>query len=230
MTITPGVIHTIYYVRNRKTGKCITHLNSIYPSQAEFMVWAANRNRGEDLYEVAVWTQERELRYASPVGTDAERATGEFWPGDWIDANGYARWYYTGSHWAWHTGADLNLNEPAFDADAHAPLYSIGDGTVYAIRKYPGWDWVLCIEHADCLSRYAHIENVQVNEGATVQMGTHIANIGDAGGNYPYHLHFDITRLDARMRDYPGDWPREDKERVLNQYYDPLVWLREINS
>lgn len=163
--------------------------------------------------------------YFSPVGTEEERATNQIWPGKWIDANGYCRWYYTGTHWAWHTGADLNLNEPSFDLDAHAPICSIADGYVYAVRQYSGWDRVICIEHNDVLSRYAHVENLQISEGERVTAGQHIANIGNAGGNFPYHLHFDIAKLDARMRDYPGDWPRDKKERVLTDYLDPKAFL-----
>lgn len=164
-------------------------------------------------------------KYFSPIGTEEERATDLIWPGKWLDVNAYNRWYYTGSHWAWHTGADLNLNAPAFDSDAHAPIYSIADGYVYAVRKYSGWDKVICIEHEDVLSRYAHVENVQISEGQQVKAGQHIANVGNAGGNYPYHLHFDITRLGARMKQYPGDWPRENRTRVLQDYLDPKTFL-----
>lgn len=177
------------------------------------------------LIAISPQTQPILRKYFSPVGTEEERATSQLWPGDWIDANSYLRWYYTGTHWAWHTGADLNLNEPSFDLDAHAPVYSTADGVVYAVRQYSGWDKVICIEHEDVLSRYAHIENVQVNEGQTVVAGQHIANIGNAEGNFPYHLHFDIAQLDARMRDMPGDWPREDKTRVLRDYLDPKLFL-----
>jgi murein DD-endopeptidase MepM/ murein hydrolase activator NlpD len=164
-------------------------------------------------------------KYFPPVGTLEERHSNKVWPGEWIDANGYMRWYYTGSHWAYHTGADLNLNRPTFDSDAHSPVYSIGDGFVYAVRQYAGWDWVICIQHEDVLSRYGHTENIQVEEGQTVEAGQHIADVGNAGGNYPYHLHFDVAKLDARMREVPGDWPRDDKERVLRDYLDPKEFL-----
>ena len=164
-------------------------------------------------------------KYFSPIGTDAERQTNKIWPGNWIDANGYCRWYYTGTHYAWHTGADLNLNLPSYDRDAHAPIQSIADGKVYAIRQFSGWDWIICIEHKDVLSRYAHVENIQVTEGQEVIAGQYIANIGNAGGSYPYHLHFDIAKLDARMREVPGDWPRDNKARVLNEYLDPKSFL-----
>jgi len=172
-------------------------------------------------------TQINTRKFFPPVGTEEERLATKLWPGKWVDANGYCRWYYSGSSWAWHTGADLNLNSPTFDADAHAPVYAIADGTIYAIRQFAGWDWVLCIDHKEVLSRYAHIENILVHEGQEVTAGTQLASIGNAGGNYPYHLHFDITYVTARMRQYPGDWPKEDKTRVLNDYINPLDFLRE---
>ena len=166
-------------------------------------------------------------RYSSPVGNDTLKAKREIWPGAWVDVNPYLSWYKPGARWAWHTGADLNLNAPHFDADAHAPLYAIADGTVYAIRQFTGWDWIICIKCADCLVRYAHVENIQVEQGDEVVMGQHIANIGNAGGNFPYHLHLDIAKLDARMLRFPGDWPGTDKSRVLRDYLDPLAFLRE---
>lgn len=166
--------------------------------------------------------------YLSPVGTVAERASGAIWPGDWVDANGYARWYKLPTGWAWHTGADLNLNKPHFDADAHAPVYSIGDGEVYAVGKYGSWGGIVCVRHTDCLSRYGHVEKMQVFISESVTRGQLVGYIGNAGGRFPYHLHFDIARLDSRMARVPGDWPGVNKERVLRDYYDPAKFLRGL--
>ncbi|NIO39117.1 MAG: peptidoglycan DD-metalloendopeptidase family protein, partial [Burkholderiales bacterium] len=49
-----------------------------------------------------------------------------------------------------------------------------------------GWHTVVCVCHDECLSRYAHCENIQVREGQRVAMGEYIANVGNAGGRYPY--------------------------------------------
>jgi len=165
----------------------------------------------------------QERRYCAPVGTQEERASGKIWPGGWVDATGFLVWYF--NKW-WHTGADLNLNTPHWDADRDAPVYSIADGEVYAVRNYSGWENVLCIRHHECLSRYAHVENIQVQEGERVAMGQFLARIGNAGGRYPYHLHFDIARLGSRMESYPGDWPGANKARVERDYLDPLAFLR----
>jgi murein DD-endopeptidase MepM/ murein hydrolase activator NlpD len=168
----------------------------------------------------------KERGFCAPVGTEEERAGGEIWPGVWVDATGYMRWYAYG----WHTGADLNLNSPQWDADRHRPVYAIADGEVYAVRVgVSGWETVICIRHDECLSRYAHCEHIQVNEGQEVKMGQQLAIIGNAGGRYPYHLHFDITNLEARMARYPLDWPgkaQDARERVERDYIDPKIFLR----
>lgn len=164
--------------------------------------------------------------YAAPVGTIAERASGVIWPGRWTEHTGYLKWYKYG----WHTGSDLNLNSPHWDADRHRPVYAIRYGEVYAVRtNVQGWGTVICIKHHDCLSRYAHCEDILVREGDRIGDGYQIAKIGNAGGRWPYHLHFDITRLDARMARYPLDWPgtaRDAKSRVKRDYFDPLEFLR----
>jgi murein DD-endopeptidase MepM/ murein hydrolase activator NlpD len=171
-----------------------------------------------------------ERKYCAPVGTETERREKQVWPGRWVDATGFLRWYAFGLH----TGADLNLNSPRWDADAHSPVYSIASGQVYAVQtNVSGWHTVVCIRHEDCLSRYAHVENIQVREGQQVEMGQYIANIGNAGGRYPYHLHFDLAKPDARMAKYPRDWPsnraagRAAEDIVRRDYFDPGVFLRE---
>jgi murein DD-endopeptidase MepM/ murein hydrolase activator NlpD len=167
-------------------------------------------------------------KFVPPVGLDEFANNPQIWPGHWIDATGYCQHYAYG----WHTGADLNLNHPHWDADRHAPVYAISDGEVYAVRtNVSGWHTVICIRHpasdgfTGCLSRYAHVENIQVRQGETVHAGQHIANIGNAGGRYPYHVHVDTTRLDARMAQYPLDWPGNAKDRVLRDYLDPASFL-----
>jgi len=161
--------------------------------------------------------------YCAPVGDDRSR----IWPGDWVDATGYARYYSYG----WHTGADLNLNKPGWDSDKHRPVYAIAAGEVCAVRTgVPGWATVICIRHhGECLSRYAHCENIAVRQGQMVGMGDYLGNIGNAGGRYPYHLHFDIARETARMLSHPLDWPGnapDALERVRRDYFNPLKHLR----
>jgi murein DD-endopeptidase MepM/ murein hydrolase activator NlpD len=199
-------------------------------ADAERLLDGARNQR--DLLQRIVDRLGGERKYCAPVGTEAERRECRSWPGKWVNATKFMIWYAYGLH----TGNDLNLNSPYFDADAHSPVYAISSGKVYAVRtSVRGWHTVVCIRHEDCLSRYAHVENIQVHEGQAVEMGQQIANIGNAGGRYPYHLHFDIAKPDARMARYPLDWPsnpsrglsvRAAENAVRHDYFDPTQFLK----
>lgn len=170
-----------------------------------------------------------EWPYWAPVGTEDERISAVLtgrWPGSWVNVNPIGNYYRAGRRMAYHTGADLNLNRPVFDSDAHAPVYSIGAGRVEFVRKLSGWGSVVVLRHDHLLSRYGHLENIKAVEGGYVERGAQIGNVGNAGGNYPYHLHFDVAPLHARMGKVPGDWPGLARERVRTDYYDPEQWLK----
>ncbi len=163
--------------------------------------------------------------FDSPVGTPEERASLQVWPGQWIDATGYNAWYNGGQY---HTGADLNLNAPAWDSDAHAPVYAVANGTVVFAAGLPVWGNVVVVKHLlqdeSCVwSRYAHLEQMMVQPGDLVERGQQIGAIGNANGRYPFHLHFDIARIDLGAR--PGDWPGVNPGRVLRDYVDPLKFI-----
>jgi hypothetical protein len=165
------------------------------------------------------------MGFLSPVGAPTSQR-GLFWPPGWIDATGYAVRYRIGTPAeAFHTGADLNLNTPIFDSDAHKPVYPVIDGLVTFVGKLSGWGSVIVIRHMTphlkpILCRYAHVENVQVKVGQWVTQDTHICNIGNADGQYPYHLHFDWSETEI-LATSPGDWPRLDLARLRRDYADP---------
>ena len=167
-------------------------------------------------------------RYDAPVGTMEERDSSQLWPGDWVDATGFGTYYDATGAWAYHTGADLNLNKPTWDADRDAPVYAVADGTVVYAAINTAWgtnNAIITIRHSDGIwSRYAHIEKLLVKAGDFVTRGQRIAEIGNAGGRYPSHLHFDVARLDLGAK--PADWPGADKARLLRDYVDPLQWIK----
>lgn len=170
--------------------------------------------------------------YDSPVGTLAERATAQIWPGHWVDATGFGTRYRVGTpHEAYHTGVDLNLNKPAFDSDAHAPVYAAASGVVTFVGELEGWGNVIVIKHDPLVTtgkvlygRYAHVENPRVQAGDRVQRGEQIAQVGDAGGLYPYHLHFDLSPTDI-LEKRPGHWPRLDLDALETHYVDPRQFV-----
>ena len=164
--------------------------------------------------------------FDSPVGTAAERAGEELWPGQWIDANSYGNRYTdSAGNAALHPGADLNLNSPTWDSDKGAPVYACADGTVrYAALRGFAWSNIVIVEHAFVASRYAHLATMAVIAGQAVKRGDLLGTIGHPGGG-PNHLHFDISPTKILIAN-PGDWPGLDAARLHRDYVDPLTFIR----
>lgn len=162
-----------------------------------------------------------------PVGTAAERMSSQVWPGKWYDATGYGS-YYTAVGPAYHTGADLNLPS---DADKDTPVYATAAGTViFSGRSVGTWGQLVVVRH-DPLpdgtvvwSRYAHVETRMVKEGDRVERGQQISQIGNADGQLPFHLHFDIAKTSI-LESNPGHWPGTNLDAVLANYADPRQWV-----
>ncbi|MBN1283954.1 MAG: peptidoglycan DD-metalloendopeptidase family protein [Anaerolineae bacterium] len=170
--------------------------------------------------------------YDPPIGTAAERASAQVWPGHWIDATGFAVRYRIGTPGeAYHTGVDMNLNDPYWDADAHSPVCAAASGEVTFAGNISGWGNVIIIRHDPLAStgqviygRYSHVENIQIQKGMRVQRGEQIASVGNAEGLYPYHLHFDLSPTDI-LESQPGHWPRLDLEALRAHYVDPRAFI-----
>lgn len=169
------------------------------------------------------------MPFLSPVGTEDQRNSGQIWPGTWVDATPYLTKYIYG----YHTGADLNDNGPRFDADAHAPVYAIGDGKVtYAqLVSKKVWGNLIVIDHGivdgkPLFSRYAHVEAISVTKGEFVKTGHPLARVGNGEGLFPYHLHFDISTTE-QLRNMPTYWPGQDRQGVKHHFVHPRDWLRQ---
>jgi len=164
-----------------------------------------------------------------PVGTEEDRHSAKMWPGQWLDASPFGRLYFVGTpSEAYHTGADLNLPR---DADAHTPVYAAASGIVTFASRLPTWGNVIVIKHDPLATdgkvlygRYAHVEEMIVKVGDRVKRGQQIARVGNAFGQWAYHLHFDLsptTLLDGK----PADWPAKDRTRLLKNYIDPKEFI-----
>lgn len=164
--------------------------------------------------------------FDSPVGTVAERMTDNVPPGAWIDSNPYgSRYTDSAGNAALHTGADLNLNSPAWDSDKGAPVHACADGTVrYAGRLSFAWSNIVIVEHQFAVSRYAHLAIMTVHIGQMVKRGDLIGTIGRPGGG-PNHLHFDIS-LTKKLIIAPGDWPSLNAIRLRQDYVAPLEFIK----
>lgn len=150
----------------------------------------------------------------------------------WIDANSYLNYYALPSGaMAYHTGADLNLNTPAWDADKGKPVHSIANGIVTHARLIPTGTWgrLIVVRHikpdgTTVHSRYAHLETMAVTEGQIVSRGDVLGTVGGAEWGMPNHLHFDISTSGILEKE-PTHWPGKNKAAVERHYENPKAWL-----
>lgn len=170
--------------------------------------------------------------FDAPVGTAAERSSGNIWPGGWIDANPFGSYYRLRASYAYHTGADLNLNTPHWDSDRGQPVYAIASGEVTFAGWLRYWGNVVVVRHdpvaaggAAVYSRCAHLASMTVRRGQRVQRGQQVGVIGQDAQGGPFHLHFDISPTEILWHK-PGDWPGLDRGRLLRDYVDPRAYLR----
>lgn len=170
--------------------------------------------------------------FDSPVGTDAERRTTQVWPGQWIDASPFAKLYFVGTpSEAYHTGADLNLPR---DADAHSPIYASASGIVVFASRLPTWGNVVVIRHDPLFTatgkvyytRYGHVEEMIVKVGGRVKRGQQIAKVGNAFGQFAYHLHYDISPTNI-LESQPQHWPAKNLTTLLANYVDPRQFIQQ---
>ncbi len=162
--------------------------------------------------------------FTSPVDPNSA----ELLPAGWFDATGFAKYYTAAAGAAYHTGCDLNCNIPRYDSDAHKPVYAIADGLVTCSEAFPVWGWIIVIWHGDVYARYAHVEKPLVQVGTVVKRGDQIANIGNANGVQPYHLHFDISPTNI-LKQKPAHWPKLDVQALRNNYVDPVAFYKSKN-
>lgn len=177
------------------------------------------------------------MAFRSPVGTEDERNKMpiNIWPGSWLDANAWTgnippKYQLGPGNWAYHTGADLNLPN---NKDAHAQIFSIGDGVVrYAqLVSKASWGNLVVINHGivngkPLFSRYGHVEDIVVTKGQAVKVGDPIARVGNQFGVFPYHLHFDISTTD-QLDKAPTYWPGLDMQSCKHHFVNVRDWLRE---
>lgn len=98
-------------------------------------------------------------------------------------------WHSQGSSWdSWHTGTD-------FGAPCGTPVYAAHSGTVEidTTQSWAGPTLVKVSTGANSLTTwYAHMQQVTVSRGETVQAGQQIGMVGDEGNSHGCHLHFEV--------------------------------------
>lgn len=186
------------------------------------------------MQDVEVITDPDAVPFRSPVGTKEERLSGDIWPGEWTDATGFATRYQiiSGGSYHRHTGADLNLNRPSWNADKGMAVHATANGVVTYAERVPSpstWGRLVVIRHTSpdgdvTHSRYAHMGTMLVQVGQRVLQGDVIGTIGGAEFRLPDHLHFDISHSGI-LESNPTHWPFDSLTGVLNHYLDPKAVL-----
>ncbi len=92
---------------------------------------------------------------------------------------------FTGQQ-AMHEGVD-------FLADAGTPVVAAAGGVVQFAGFHPQYGNMVDIDHGnDLTTRYAHMSRLYVKEGAMVQRGRRIGDVGSTGRSTGPHLHFEV--------------------------------------
>lgn len=92
---------------------------------------------------------------------------------------------------AFHRGID-------FLAPTGTPVFAVGDGVVRFIGAVSGYGNLIEIEHSSRLvTRYAHLDGIEVTTGMPLRAGQRIARVGSTGRATGAHLHFELI-LDGR--------------------------------
>lgn len=96
-----------------------------------------------------------------------------------------------------HLGDDLN-GCYGYNSDFGDPVRAVADGLViYAADAGGGWGGIVIVLHklADgrlVQSFYGHLDEIKTGLYDTVHRGEVIGTVGDAGGRYYAHLHFEM--------------------------------------
>jgi len=143
---------------------------------------------------------------------------------EWMEAISHGQQYtypeaYVGQ---WHTGCDLNRIDRR---DYGAPFYAAAAGTVASIAKVNNESdiWIVLAHARGVDTRYGHAKDHAVRLGEEVQRGQLLGWIGDAGGLYDPHLHFDMAKKEL-LRAFPGHWVGHNYGE-LGHYIDPIATI-----
>jgi len=85
-----------------------------------------------------------------------------------------------------HAGLDIA-------ADRGQPVYATAAGTVTHLGYQGGYGNLIAIDHGFGLeTRYGHLLNYTVKDGAKVERGEVIGHVGSSGRSTGYHLHYEV--------------------------------------
>lgn len=102
----------------------------------------------------------------------------------------------------YHLGDDLN-GIGGTNSDLGDPVYAAADGlVVYSGKPSDGWGNLVVIAHklrdgSLAQTFYSHLQYRLISTGVLIGRGQKIGTMGNAGGRYYAHLHYEIRRSDG---------------------------------
>lgn len=134
--------------------------------------------------------QAKQIHIARPCATQWPQTQG--W-GSWPEF--YAQFNYDGVPLKGHNGLDFGTPEDT-------PITACDDGTVLRVGFEPGgFGNFLIVRHSWGESLYAHLNRIDLREGAAVKRGEQLALSGNTGAGTGAHLHFGIRINPYRRTD-----------------------------
>ncbi|MDR3641346.1 MAG: M23 family metallopeptidase [Humidesulfovibrio sp.] len=150
------------------------------------------RKMNEFLRQLSVEARLEEVRQQEVIqrlraNKDVLESTPSVWPaGGWVTSGFGWRGSPFTARKEFHKGLDIS-------APVGTPVYAPSRGVVSGIERAPDYGLVLNITHgAGLMTRYAHLQRVNVKQGQVVQRGDVIAFIGDSGRSTGPHLHYEV--------------------------------------
>lgn len=120
-------------------------------------------------------------------------------------------WREIGRGKEWHQGVDLCSPIPG----KKVPVYSSASGKVTRVGKLGTYGNVVMILHSIdgkiYETNYAHLDSYKVKVGQEVKQGEQIGIMGNTGGSFGVHLHFEI---------HNGRWATGQPLAI-----DPMKWI-----
>lgn len=98
-----------------------------------------------------------------------------------------------------HLGADLN-GIGGWDSDRGDPVFAAGDGLVVRAGNAGGkWGGLVILAHrledgVLMQTLYGHLDRIDVSVGQILSRGEPLGSVGDGGGAWLPHLHFEVRR------------------------------------
>lgn len=111
-----------------------------------------------------------------------------------------------------HTGTDLGAPEGT-------PVLATKDGTVHVADYLGGYGYTVILRHENGSqeTRYAHLAQILVQPGESVQQGEVVGLVGSTGNSTGPHLHFELRELTAH------GWMLTDPDQLMNYTVTSLV-------